>query len=137
MTQQAGEKAEHQPPSGLDGLIERKIAEAYAAGLFDNLQGTGKPLDLRQNPFQDPAWRLAFHVLQNAGMAPAWVEERRSLQEALSRVRQAEQDQPSNPPASVEGRSLSVDEIRALNKRIESLNLTVPHPAFRLEPIRD
>ena len=136
MTRHFGGKAEQQSPRGLDGMIERKIAEAYAAGLFDDLQGAGKPLVLRQNPFQDPAWRLAFHVLENAGMAPAWIEERRGLQEAISRVRRANLAYASNLNAAAEEGSLGVEEIQALNKRIESLNLTVPHPAFRLEPIR-
>ncbi len=82
MTELARETGELKTPAGLEGMVERKIAEAYAAGLFDDLKDAGRPLDLRRNPFQDPAWRLAYHVLENAGMAPAWVEERRSIQEA-------------------------------------------------------
>lgn len=136
MTRQAGKRTELQSPNGLDGMIERKIAEAYAVGLFDDLKDAGKPLDLSQNPFQDPAWRLAFHVLENAGMAPAWVEERRSIQEAILRLSQAQPDQHSKLSPSDEGRSEEAEAIRALNRRIETLNLTVPHPAFRIEPIR-
>ncbi|MDR2350881.1 MAG: DUF1992 domain-containing protein [Deltaproteobacteria bacterium] len=51
-------------------MAERKIAEAREAGLFDNLDGEGKPLpedDLANLPREA---RLAARVLRSAGFAP-------------------------------------------------------------------
>src|SRR5262249_28242572 len=47
--------------------------EAIQAGEFDNLPGAGRPLDLRENPYVPDEWRLAFKVLENAGMVPPWI----------------------------------------------------------------
>ena len=40
-------------------IADRKIREAIAEGAFDHLEGAGKPLDLRENPFEDPSDRMA------------------------------------------------------------------------------
>ena len=40
-------------------IAERKIREAIEEGAFDHLEGTGKPLDLSENPFEDPSDRMA------------------------------------------------------------------------------
>ena len=56
-------------------IAERKIREAMEEGAFDHLEGTGKPLDLRENPFEDPSERMGHRLLKNNGFAPAWIEE--------------------------------------------------------------
>ena len=40
-------------------IAGRKIREAMEEGAFDHLDGAGKPLDLSENPFEDPSDRLA------------------------------------------------------------------------------
>jgi DnaJ homolog subfamily C member 28 len=40
-------------------------------GAFDRLEGTGEPLDLRENPFENPSLRMAHRLLRNNGFAPA------------------------------------------------------------------
>ena len=40
-------------------LIEEQLRKAREEGKFDNLRGHGQPLDLSENPFEDPTWRLA------------------------------------------------------------------------------
>lgn len=54
--------------------IEKQIREAIERGDFDRLPGTGKTLDLSENPYTPAEWRLAFKLLQDAGMAPDWIE---------------------------------------------------------------
>jgi hypothetical protein len=56
-------------------IAERKIREALEEGAFDHLEGAGKPLDLSENPFEDPSDRMAYRLLKNNGFAPAWIEE--------------------------------------------------------------
>jgi hypothetical protein len=53
-------------------IAERKIREAMQEGAFDRLEGKGEPLDLSENPYEDPSLRMAHRLLKNNGFAPAW-----------------------------------------------------------------
>jgi DnaJ homolog subfamily C member 28 len=68
---------------GWESLIDKKIREAMTRGEFDDLSGKGKPIDLSENPFDDPDWRMAHRMLRNAGFAPAWIEERKDIDSEL------------------------------------------------------
>ena len=70
-------------------IAERRIQEAMEAGGFEQLEGTGRPLDLEENPFEDPALRMGHRLLRNNGFAPTWLEESKEIdaqREALSRA---------------------------------------------------
>jgi hypothetical protein len=54
----------------LDRIVESKIKEAMERGEFDNLSGKGKPLDLTAYFDMPEDVRMAYSVLQNAGMLP-------------------------------------------------------------------
>ncbi len=74
------------PKSWLDKVID----EAAARGEFDNLPGAGKPLDLSENPYVAPEWRLAFKMLKDNNVVPEFVERRRTievLREEMARER--------------------------------------------------
>src|SRR6266850_2593039 len=71
----------------LETLVEKKIREAMEKGEFDNLPGKGEPIDLSENPFEDPAMRTVHRLLRNAGFAPAWIEERKDIDAELERLR--------------------------------------------------
>jgi hypothetical protein len=75
-----GEKVSYRP-SG-PSWIDEAIAEARSRGEFDDLPGTGQPLQLRENPLAGD-WEMAFHVLENAGMAPPWMELSREIREGM------------------------------------------------------
>lgn len=94
-------------------IAERKILEGMENGAFDHLEGEGKPLDLTENPFEDPADRMAHRLLKNNGFAPDWIEEAKEI-EAESRRLQ------------VQGAASESDfqrRVAALNQRIKSFNL--------------
>jgi len=56
------------------GLIaDRKILEAMEEGLFKNLPGAGRPLDLSVNPFESPSMRTVNRVLSNNRVLPPWL----------------------------------------------------------------
>src|SRR5437868_13591656 len=100
-------------------IAERKIREAMAEGAFENLRGKGRPLDLEENPFEDPSLRMAHRLLRNNGFAPAWIEEGKDIEAAIARLR-ADRGQ---------GRIIADDFRRAaaaLNRRILDFNLRVP-----------
>ncbi|HEV7473789.1 MAG TPA: DUF1992 domain-containing protein [Pyrinomonadaceae bacterium] len=75
----------------LESLTEKRLREAIENGEFDNLPGKGKPVDLEENPFEDPDLRVVHRLLRNAGFAPAWIEERKDidleLETALTKLR--------------------------------------------------
>ena len=91
-------------------IADRKILEAMEEGAFDQLEGTGEPLDLRENPFEDPSMRMAHRILKNNGLAPAWIEESKEIDSEIRRLR-------SHPEANA---------IVALNRRILAFNLKAP-----------
>jgi len=60
-------------------IAERIIREAMENGEFDNLEGTGKPLN-----FEDETWipedlRIAYRILKNAGCIPPEIELRKEI----------------------------------------------------------
>jgi DnaJ family protein C protein 28 len=69
--------------------VEDQIRRAMQAGQFDNLPGAGRPLRLEDDPFEDPEWHLAHHVLRSSGFTLPWIEARRELEAALQATRQA------------------------------------------------
>lgn len=85
-------------------------------GVFDHLEGAGKPLDLSENPFEDPAERMGHRLLRNNGFSPAWIEEAKQIEEESRRLRA--QGETSKGEL--------LDRVAALNRRIVSFNLKAP-----------
>ena len=128
---------------GWESLIDRKIREAMEQGEFDDLSGKGEPIDLSENPYEDPDWRMAHRMLRNAGFAPAWIEERKDIEaeiEAeriiLRRVWKVKQNaQRTRHSRSAEERWTRAREdfrekISSLNSRIDTWNLKTPAIGF-------
>src|ERR1044071_6197151 len=67
-------------------VADRKIVEAMEEGAFDNLAGAGLPLNLDEDPFEDPSLRMAHRLLRSNGFAPAWVEEGRDIDHAVEQL---------------------------------------------------
>ncbi len=55
------------------GIAERKIQDAIEEGLFHNLPGAGKPLDLTVNPFEPPGMGAVYRMLRHNKALPAWL----------------------------------------------------------------
>jgi hypothetical protein len=72
-----------------DRVVEEQLRKAREEGKFDNLRGHGQPLSLEENPFEDPAWRLANEMLKKNGFRPEWLEDDVALREQLAQARQA------------------------------------------------
>src|ERR1700758_4537866 len=98
-------------------IAERKIREAMEEGAFDHLDGVGKPLDLAEDPFEDPSLRMAHRILRNNGFAPAWIEEGREID---AEIRYLKTSSGSVHAAERNRR------IEFLNRRIAAFNLKVP-----------
>lgn len=67
----------------LDKLAEQRILEAEARGEFQDLPGSGAPLQLEgENPFIPAELRTAYRLLKNAGYLPEEVCLLRDIREA-------------------------------------------------------
>lgn len=66
----------------MDFLIrhaENRILEAIEAGLFDDLQGKGKPLKLEDDSHVPPELRMAYKIMKMADCLPPELEMRKEV----------------------------------------------------------
>jgi len=113
-----------------ESLVDRLIRESMERGEFEDLAGAGEPIDLEENPFEDPDLRTTHRLLRNAGFAPAWIEELKDIdarqQQALAVLRRARK---LYLPGSAHWER-AVTEFREigaeLNQRIRLYNLKTP-----------
>lgn len=137
--------------------IDEQFHDAQARGEFDNLPGSGKPLNLDDTLFTgDKA--MAYSLLKQNGFAPPEIELakeiRSDLEQAQAKLKTVCQQGNSLrarriPPLDSEKRSFnhSVEKattgydhlLRALNRKILNLNLTTPSsmhmPMFEVEKL--
>ena len=69
-------------------IVERQIVEAQERGEFDDLSGKGKPMNLPENPFADPDWRVAYKLLQDNGFTLGWIELDKEIRAELTTCRE-------------------------------------------------
>lgn len=122
------------------------VRKAMQEGQFDDLPGKGKPLNLDENPFADPEWELAQHMLKSSGYSLPWIETRQEIEKELAEIRaelrrtcewrqvSLEQGQPA---AQIEkewqqGVRVFRERVLELNKRIRDYNLQAPSDRFHL-----
>jgi hypothetical protein len=63
----------------LHRLVEDRIQKAQDEGVFDNLPGKGKPLNLDEGALVPEDLRLTFKVLKNAHCLPIELELRKEI----------------------------------------------------------
>lgn len=131
-----------------ESLVDQKIREAMEQGEFDDLPGKGEPVDLSENPFEDPELRLAHRMLRNAGFAPSWIEERKDIdaefdvaRNQLSRIWTLLQNALSTENERKararweKGLASFRTHMAQLNRRIAAWNLKVPAAVFQRKVI--
>lgn len=112
----------------LDMIVEQKIADAIAAGEFDDLPGAGKPLDLDDDTLVPEDLRVAYRILKNAGYLPPEIDARRDAADAVTLLRSAVDDDARrracvrlallSAKLELQGRSLSLDYRDRLAERL-------------------
>lgn len=129
--------------------IEESIRRAIEEGKFKDLPGEGKPLLLEDNPYENPEWRLAYHILRSSGFTLPWIERRREIENELEATRAALQRAKAWQEAEVSQGNSSVDKdaewqravaefcraVEAINKKILAYNLEAPSEQFHLCPV--
>jgi hypothetical protein len=79
-------RGQRRGPGDWQGLVEQRIQEAMEQGLFDNLQGEGKPLNLDEDRFVPDELKMAFRLLRSTGMAPLWVDLNKEIRADIERL---------------------------------------------------
>ena len=64
---------------GFEQLIEARIKKAQDKGAFEDLPGSGKPLDLEDDRHIPEELRMAHKILKNAGCTPPEVQIRKEI----------------------------------------------------------
>lgn len=72
--------------AAFNDLIERRIDEARRRGAFDDLPGSGRPLELDDDRLVPGELRVAWRILKNAGFLPPEVEALRDIDALLGRA---------------------------------------------------
>jgi len=129
-----------EPPRSLD----EQIRQAIQRGEFDNLPGRGKPLDLSENPHEDPGWRMAYRMLKESGYTLPWIETRRNIEldyeKAIKSLQQSwdwrkdatgRRDLMHAEKEWQQAMKIFRDKITELNKRIRDYNLEIPSNQFQ------
>ena len=122
--------------------IEEIIRQAMQEGKFDDLPGKGKPLNLDQNPHQDPEWRVAHHLLKSAGFSLPWIERLGKINDDLQQARESlarswawMQSEHGDQLNSVEWQAaieLFEQRVQAINEQLRTYNLEVPTSRFQI-----
>jgi hypothetical protein len=77
--------------SAFDRIAEERIARAVAAGEFERLPGSGKPLDLGDDLLVPPEVRMSNRILKNAGCLPPELEKMQAAKAPVSAEEAAQQ----------------------------------------------
>ena len=106
----------------LESLAEQKIQEAIERGELDGLPGSGRPLELNDDPLVPEELRIVYRVLKNAGFVPPEVELRREIHAA----ERAFQDMQPGPDRTRALRRLQLLNMKLAESRPGGHSLRVP-----------
>jgi len=65
--------------TGFEKIIEERILQAQRRGEFENLPGSGKPLEIEDDRHIPEDLRLAYKILKNAGCIPTEIELKKEI----------------------------------------------------------
>ena len=102
-------------------IAENRILEAMEAGEFDNLQGMGQPLNLKDDAHIPPELRMAYKILKNADCLPPELELRKEVVTLQDLV------------AAMEDEAEKLKQMRRLNFLMMKLSMIRPVSAQVLE----
>lgn len=111
-------------------IAEKIIRQAMEEGIFENLEGKGRPLDLEENDNTPKEWQMAFTILKNANMSPRWIELDKEIRTELEEARQELLVAVKASKGEAKRRERAVqrfkDRLNELNEFLKELNLIVP-----------
>ena len=122
-------------------LIEQRMQQAQEDGLFDNLPGTGKPLQFDDDSLVPMEDRAGYRLLKANGFAPPWVEARREIEEQRGELgawlEQTNRRWPHLDAARRAALRVSYRrKLEDLQRLILTFNLKTPRGVEQLETLR-
>lgn len=135
----------------LRGMIDRIIDDAQAKGMFENLPGAGKPLQLEEPDPYSHDRRMAYKLLKDNNYTLPWIEERNETLSRIELFRETLQvtwgeyrQHYATAPSDSHRVALRLDwskqcdqfqtQLEKLNRQIDRTNLHIP--VIRLEIIK-
>lgn len=113
-------------------IVEQRIREAMAAGVFDDLPGQGQPLDLRRDGYVDPTTDVVHRLLRDAGEVPEWIAREKAIVAGETSARQqlakAWSRCGGDDTSIIWRRALEVfaADVERLNRQIADYNIVTP-----------
>ena len=102
-------------------VAERKIIEWIDAGGVERLTNLGTRLDLRENPFLRSDLRLAYRMMENANLAPDWIEMGKDIETGLTRCREEmRRNGDANRRDRIALDSATIDAALLINRRLRA-----------------
>ncbi|MFD1676211.1 DUF1992 domain-containing protein [Alicyclobacillus fodiniaquatilis] len=99
--------------------MDKMIAEQQEKGAFDQLEGRGKPLNIR---LDDPPEAVLNGILKNADARPAWVDLQHEIRNQIAALLKR---QPRIADEAME------EAIQEINQKIKRYNVMVPTPLLQ------
>jgi hypothetical protein len=103
-------------------FLDELLKQAQQSPDWQNLPGQGKPLNLDQDPHTPDEMRMAYKILKENDLAPAWIMEGKELD--TQREKLVTQIHAAGKTGSIKA-SLQ-ESITAFNRRVLSYNLKIP-----------
>ena len=121
-----------------EGVIDKMLGEAMQQKEWQDLKGKGQRMNL-DAPAGVPADQVMGNkIMRDNEVAPAWIEDRKALLHRIGQWRQKLRSQVQSLGAAAlqsQGQqTLLSQEIVALNRAIQDLNIAIP--IFRLELVK-
>lgn len=106
-----------------DRIVEDAILKAIEEGKFDNLEGVGKPIIWKDNPYSSSEMRLVDDLLKKNDLSYPWIEKRKEIEKQIIELKEQLKDKKRLSKQDV--KSIS-EQIATINKKIFDYNLSVP-----------
>jgi hypothetical protein len=117
--------------------VEQRILEGMEQGLFDDLPGAGKPLNLDEDQYVPDDLKMAFRMLRSTGLTPLWVEMNREIREDIARMERF-REHIHGKLAEISAIELAhrrreyADRIKDINAKILNYNIIAPSSQVHL-----
>lgn len=122
-------------------FVDELIQLAQKRGEFDNLPGSGQPIEL-DNPLYGKETQMAYKMLKDNGYSLAFIEERKALIEKSESLRTQLKKAASRYDDSIGGRlawrrttNSFRQRVAKLNQSIRDYNLKAPRTQLQLIPL--
>jgi DnaJ family protein C protein 28 len=113
--------------SDWQSAIDKMLRDAQQSSEWQNLPGEGRPLNLDDNPYAPADQKLAYKILKDNDMSPAWIMDGKELEATREKImkRIGRAKAAGITSSSYVSDSLR-DAVKDFNTKVMNYNLKVP-----------